>query len=189
MVKLSIIKLNYRVQALYSSADTMNVITNQSAVESLSSEGYFVTIYREGEQKNTLVVDCRMFFTDTDEAGGPASPFCIGPGEPRRTADNRCVACDQHPQSYATPYVTGRIKGSAICPLCSCQVKQHTLKSRRFRGIFRLIRDGPAEILPPPADRGSITWMTNEHMIQAIASVLKPVRALKVTRMSKPTTT
>ena len=173
---------------LQSNTRTMNVLTNQSAVESLSSEGYFVTIHSEGEQKNTLVVDCRMFFTDTDESGGPASPFCIGPTEPRRTADNRCVACDQHPQSYATPYVTGRIKGSAICPLCSCQVKRHTLKSRRFRGIFRLVRDGPAEILPPPVDRGSITWMTNEDMIQAIATVLKPVRALKVTRIAKPTT-
>jgi hypothetical protein len=31
--------------------------------------------------------------------------------------------------------------------------------------------------------------MTNEDMIQAIAGVLKPVRALKVTRMSKPTVT
>jgi hypothetical protein len=50
------------------------------------------------------------------------------------------------------------------------------------------VRDGPAEILPPPLDRGSITWMTNEDMIQAIATVLKPVRALKVTRMPKPVT-
>ena len=143
---------------------------DQSAVSALSSEGYFVNICSEVEEKNTLIVECSMFFTDTDENGDPARPFCIEKDEPRLTKDNRCVACDEIPCMY----LSERITNSVICPICSSHVKKGAFKTRRFRGIFRIVPNGPAQILPPLNKNSKIQWMTNNHMIEMIANVLRP---------------
>jgi hypothetical protein len=138
----------------------------RTRLASLSAQGYFVTVF-SGDTE-TLVIDCDMYFTDTDETGGPASPLCLGPGDARRDSNLRCVGCDQLPQNTGTSWS----KGSILCPVCGMWTQPYTLKQRHFRGVFKLVTGGPAQILDPPSEKGGHTWMTNEEMIQTISAAL-----------------
>lgn len=139
-------------------------------MESLSGQGYFVTLF--SGDTDTLVIDCQMYFTDTDEGGGPASPLCLGPEHARRDSKFRCVGCDQLPQNMVASGSRQYMKGSILCPVCGAWTQPYMLKERRFRGVFHLVPGGPAQILEPPSEKGGHTWMTNKEMIRAISEAL-----------------
>ena len=150
-------------------------ILNKYTVTPLRSQGYFVSVSNHIEELNTLVVDCKMYFTDTDENGIPAHPLCIAAHEPQRTANDICIACDQIPRENIRAKPLELKRGSVICPLCFASTKPYTLKMRHFRGIFRVVPNGPAEILEPPQEKDNVLSMTNKEMIEAIADALKPI--------------
>ena len=138
-------------------------------LEPLRSQGMFVRIVGQDWQPGTLIIDCNVYLTDTDESGGPTNPFCITSQEPKRAADGRCVCCDQigHGPEYQ--------RGSVKCPLCNATTMPWSITERSFRGLFQIIPGKPAAMQPPPSYDlpHGMKWMTNDEQIAAISHALR----------------
>jgi hypothetical protein len=144
----------------------------QTYLAPLKEQGYFVTIFGEGSEENTLIIDCSMYFTDTDEGGGPAKPFCYEKGGPCRNEMNQCVACEQVQEEYTQTHWRN---GSVMCPMCAAWTVPWSLRQRSFRAVFKLVPGGSAEIQEKPPsykDEWTSKWMTNAEMIEVITSAL-----------------
>ena len=152
--------------------DTMAI--EQTYLAPLREQGYFVTIFGEGSEENSLIIDCSMYFTDTDEGGGPAKPFCYTAGDPCRNEMNQCVACDQVHEEYKQTHWRN---GSVMCPMCAAWTIPWSLRQRSFRAVFKLVPGGSVEIQEKPPsykDEWTSKWMTNPEMIEVIATALAP---------------
>ena len=144
----------------------------QTYLAPLKEQGYFVTIFGEGSQHNSLIIDCSMYFTDTDEGGGPANPICHTAGDPCRDEGGHCVACENLPQC-----IRSWGNGSVMCPFCRGWTKPWTMQQRNFRAIFQLLPDGTAIIQERATgykDTLPSKWISNPEMIQVIADALAP---------------
>ena len=150
------------------------IAIEQTYLAPLKEQGYFITVFGEGSQENSLIVDCSMYFTDTDEDGGPAKPFCYEKGDPLRNEMNQCVACDQVQEEYKQTHWRN---GSVMCPMCAAWTTPWTFRQRSFRAVFKLLPGAKAIIQEKPPgykDEWSSKWMTNTEMIEVIAEALAP---------------
>lgn len=136
----------------------------------LCTQGLFVSIFGWNDPQ-TLIIDCALYFTDTDEQGNPASLFSVDSVDKLRNArdaQNHCICCDQLPQS------TLAYKHSSIsCPICSAWTKPGTLRKRTFRGLFHFaVGDPPSFVGPAGGQKYLPDKMTNEEQIEAITEAL-----------------
>jgi len=135
----------------------------------LCTQGLFVRIFGWNDP-TTLIIDCALYFTDTDEHGSPASIFSVDSVEKMRDAKNRCICCEQFPQhTVATPYR----HGSITCPICSSLTKPGTLRQRSFRGLFHFaVGEPPSFVGSAGGEKGLPDKMTNSEQIEAITEAL-----------------
>jgi hypothetical protein len=145
----------------------------------LCTQGLFVSIFGWNDMK-TLIVDCELYFTDTDENGNPARLFCVDSVEKlrfARDAQNRCICCEQNTlESGPTRYQ----RGSIMCPICSAWTKPGTLRQRSFRGLFHFAAgEVPFFVGPGGGDKCLPAQMTNAEQIEAITAALLSVELPK----------
>ena len=103
----------------------------------LQAHGYFVHIVGQGQQPNTLLLECTLYLTDTGEDGTPTSPLCIDPTE-STIYEGRCIAC-QASLMEAGVGSRQQQRGSIACPLCSGWTLPWSIRTRKFQGEFQLI--------------------------------------------------
>lgn len=103
----------------------------------LQAHGYFVHIVGQGQQPNTLLLECTLYLTDTGEDGTPNNPLCIGPAE-SIVHEGRCIAC-QASLMEAGVGSRQQQRGSIVCPLCSGWTLPWSIRTRKFQGEFQLI--------------------------------------------------
>ena len=136
----------------------------------LCTQGLFASIFGWNDAQ-TLIIDCALYFTDTDEHGNPASLFSVDSVNKMRNArdaQNRCICCEQLPQS-----TVAYKHGSISCPICSAWTKPGTLRQRHFRGLFRYVAgELPSFVGPAGGEKGLPDKMTNEEQIEAITEAL-----------------
>lgn len=138
----------------------------------LCTQGLFVSIFGWNDTK-TLIIDCELYFTDTDENGDPAGLFCVDPVEKlrfARDAQNRCICCEQNTlESGPIRYQ----RGSIMCPICSAWTKPGTLRERHFRGLFRyVVGEVPFFVGVGSGEKCLPDQMTNKEQIEAITGAL-----------------
>ena len=136
----------------------------------LCAQGLFVSIFGWNDPQ-TLIIDCALYFTDTDEQGNPASLFSVDSVDKMRNgrdAQNHCICCEQLPQS-----TVAYKHGSISCPICSAWTKPGTLRQRHFRGLFHFaVGEPPSFVGPAGGNKGLPDKMTNEEQIEAITQAL-----------------
>ena len=135
----------------------------------LRAKGLFVEFGGESGLP-TVIVNCHVYLTDTDEGGAPTKPFCIATGEPKRGPDGRCVCCDQR------VYVPTTARGSIMCPLCNSATAPWSVIQRSFRAIFQITPGEPATFLPLSYNDilpEGMRPMTNEDYIADISYALR----------------
>jgi len=138
----------------------------------LCAQGLFVSIFGWNDAQ-TLIIDCALYFTDTDEQGNPASLFSVDSVNKMRNGENHCICCEQLPQHLAPGGPRQYSPGSIVCPICSAWTKPGTLRQRQFRGLFRFaVGEPPAFLGPAGGQKGLPQKMTNEEQIQAITEAL-----------------
>lgn len=141
----------------------------------LCKQGLFISIFGWYDCK-TLIVDCELYFTDTDENGDPARLFCVDSVEKRRfarDAQNRCICCEQNTlESGPTRYQ----QRSISCPICSAWTKPGSLRQRSFRGLFHFAVGETPFFVAPVGGKGLPDRMTNPEQIDAITEALSSVR-------------
>jgi hypothetical protein len=133
----------------------------------LSAQGLFVSIFGWNDP-TTLIIDCALYFTDTDEQGNPASLFTLDSVDKMRNtrdAKNCCICCDKLPEN-----TVAYKHGSIICPVCSAWTKPGTLRERHFRGLFHFVVGEPPSFVGPAG--GLPNRMTNKEQIEAITGAL-----------------
>ena len=106
-------------------------------INPLQAHGYFVHIVGQGQQPNTLLLECTLYLTDTGEDGTPNNPLCIGPAE-SIVHEGRCIAC-QASLMEAGVGSRQQQRGSIVCPLCSGWTLPWSIRTRKFQGEFQLI--------------------------------------------------
>jgi hypothetical protein len=143
-------------------------------LQPLSAQGLFVSIFGWNDP-TTLIIDCTLYFTDTDEQGNPASLFTVDSVDKMRhprDADNRCICCEQLPQNTVVYK-----HGSITCPVCSAWTKPGTLRQRHFRGLFHFVVGDPPFFLSPGGGEKCLSdQMTNPEQIDAITAALSSVK-------------
>jgi hypothetical protein len=127
----------------------------QTHLHDLQAEGYFVSIFGNGSEPGTLIVDCKINLMDTAEDGSPTKPFCFDPlTQSPRDPEGACICCEGTHERQWT-------KGSVMCPLCLEWTKPWSITQRLFRGIFKIVPGDPAILIPqtiePPF---SMKWMS-----------------------------
>jgi len=138
----------------------------------LCTQGLFVRIFGWNDS-TTLIIDCTLYFTDTDEHGNPASLFSVDSVDKMRNArdaKNRCICCDQLPQNTVPmPYKHGSIS----CPICFAWTLPGTLRERQFRGLFHFaVGEPPSFVGSAGGEKGFPDKMTNSEQIEAITEAL-----------------
>ena len=140
----------------------------------LCNQGLFISIFGWNDPK-TLIIDCALYFTDTDEHGNPAGLFSVDSVDKMRNArdeQNRCICCEQLPQNPMAYK-----QGSICCPVCSAWTKPGALRERHYRGLFHFtVGETPFFVAPTGGEKGSPDRMTNPEQIEAITEALSCVR-------------
>jgi hypothetical protein len=146
----------------------------QHSLLPLCERGFFTRIFGWNDPK-TLIIDCALYFTDTDEHGNPAGLFTIDSVENMRNVrneHNHCICCDELPQK-----TMAYKHGSIACPVCSAWTKPGTLRQREFRGLFHFaVGETPFFVAPTGGEKGLPDRMTNPEQIEAITQALSSVR-------------
>jgi hypothetical protein len=141
----------------------------------LCIQGLFPRIFGWNDP-TTLIVDCALYFTDTDEHGNPASLFTVESVDKMHTArhtNHRCICCYQLPQDTVGSNPMPYKHGSIICPICSASTKPGTLRQRSFRGLFHFaVGESPSFLGPAGGEKDLPQKMTNEEQIEAITEAL-----------------
>jgi len=121
----------------------------------LESEGYFVSIFGNGSEPGSLIIDCDIYLMDTTEDGSPTKPFCFDRlTQPVRDYEGACICCEETGERQWT-------NGSVACPLCQAWTKPWSIVKRSFRGIFKVVLGEPAILIPHTlAPLLSQKWMT-----------------------------
>ena len=141
----------------------------------LSVQGYFVEI-KGAYNTRDIVVDCSIYYKDTDDSGNPAEFLCCSRNNPCSYDENgHCCFCDQSSQgSFQRKWLNEQRKFQ--CPQCGLLAPLH-LRRRTFRGLFRFIPGKVASFLIP-MEGDNILPMKNDEQIQAIVEALLSVPAV-----------
>jgi hypothetical protein len=138
----------------------------------LCEQGLFLSIFGWNDP-TTLVIDCALYFTDTDEQGNPSGLFSVDSVEKLQAAkgdQKRCICCEQLCE------LTEYRRGSIICPICLSWTPPHTLRQRKFRGLFHFVLGEPPRFIAPAGgDEYLPKQMTNQEQIQAITKALSMI--------------
>ena len=141
----------------------------------LRTQGLFVDIFGWND-RTTLIIDCSLYSTDTDEQGNPASLFAVDSVDKMHNArhtNNRCICCDQLPQHTVGSDPMPYRHGSITCPICSAWTKPGTLRQRSFRGLFHFaVGEPPSFVGSAGGEKGLPDKMTNSEQIEAITEAL-----------------
>jgi len=144
----------------------------------LSTQGLFLSIFGWNDAQ-TLVIDCALYFTDTDEQGNPASLFSVDSVDKLRDAQNHCICCDQLPQHTVVSDPKPYRHSSINCPICSALTKPGTLRKRTFRGLFHFAVGEPPSFVGPAGGNDYMPEkMTNHEQIDAIMRALSKAAGL-----------
>ena len=138
-------------------------------LEALKQEGYFV-VSRGEHAPGILVMECKIYLTDTDENGGATRPLVILPDEPL-IWEGKCRGCNALATEAgvgARPFKRGSIK----CPLCASWTEPWSMQERVYRGLFKLVSNGPAEFIPNPPVIPDPHEMRSQHQIECISKAL-----------------
>lgn len=154
-----------------------NSVFERQHLESLRSEGYFVSIFGPGKIPDTLIMDCKIYLTDSDEHGGATRPLCVWPEEPI-IWEGKCTGCKA---SLLEDGVGSRPfkRGSVVCPLCNGWTEPWSIQVRHYRGVFKIIPGQPAEYIKDGGcDMAGVTHLIHsQHQINAIAFALSHMEA------------
>lgn len=133
----------------------------------LWQQGYFLSIF--GGEKEALILDCLMYFTDFDEETGAHTLLRLDPSDPTYH-DGCCSVCNRAEDEKAEWK-----NGSVICPLCSKWTKPWTLTEKSYRGTFKINPGEPATLLPL---KEGVTYpektfqISGEAMVSAVCEAL-----------------
>jgi hypothetical protein len=159
----------------------------KKAFATLSSEGMFVEPWgfmKGQEEHSDLMVDCTLYFRDTDDDGNPAGLYdCDANSETLRDENNQCLFCAATP---LTPHnILSDMTNRFRCAIKSCgRWAPKSFKRKTYVGIFRIVEGGEA-IFVGPSCRGTkrpdgkydqwgdiLERMTNEEQIDSIKRVI-----------------